>query len=222
MTNHLFWYLARSSGFMAYGCAWGAIVWGLLLTTRLAPRLDRTATYLVHRLLGIGSILFLGVHLVTLYLDPWAHFSLRDLLVPFAGSYRPLWLACGIVGAYLLGAIVLTSILKARLRFAWWLGVHYLAYLTAALGLVHGVGTGSDTSRPWARAIYAGSGLIVAVLWVVRIGWGRQTARGAVAAPGPVVAQHLDPAALAFAALLPRRDASVRNSNARTGMDQHR
>jgi sulfoxide reductase heme-binding subunit YedZ len=206
MMSHLFWYLARSSGFMTYGCAWGAVVWGLLLTTRLAPQLDRTATYLIHRLLGIGSILFLGVHFMTLYLDPWAHFSLWDLLVPFAASYRPVWLACGVVAAYLLGAIVLTSMLKARLRVDWWLGVHYLAYLTVALGLVHGLGSGSDTGQPWARAVYAGSAAIIAVLWIVRIGWGRQVARGAATVPWPNAAKHLDPAMLALGQLRAKQD----------------
>lgn len=206
MLGHLPWYVARSSGFLAYGCAWGAVVWGLLLTTRLAPRLDRATTFIVHRLLGTGSALFLGLHLIALYLDPWAHFSLRELLVPFVAAYRPLWLACGILGAYLLGAILLTSALKARLRFAWWLGIHYLAYPTVALGLVHGVGGGSDAARPWARAIYAGSGLILAALWVVRVGWGRPIARGAGAEPRPVAAKHLKPAALALGPLAGTRD----------------
>ncbi len=201
MNGHLIWYLARSAGFMAYGFAWAAVVWGLLLTTRLAPRLDRTATYLVHRLLGMGGALFLGVHLIALYLDPWAHFSLADLLVPFVASYRPVWLALGVIAAYLLGAIVLTSALKARLRFAWWLGIHYLAYFTVALGLVHGLGSGSDTPRLWARALYAASGVVVAVLWVARVGWGRPV----TGSPAPAPVKRLDPVALALGPLAARR-----------------
>ena len=102
-TTHLFWYLARSAGFLAYLFAWGSVTLGLLMTTRLAQRIDRATQYILHRLLGLGSVVFLGLHLVTLFLDPWANFSVADLFVPFHASYRPFWMGCGILAAYLLG-----------------------------------------------------------------------------------------------------------------------
>lgn len=171
MTTHIFWYLARSSGFLAYLFAWGAVVWGLLLSTRAIPTADRGTLYILHRLLGLGSLAFLGVHLTTLFLDPWAKFSVKDLSVPFAASYRPFWMSCGIVAAYLLVAIAVTTLLQSRLPRVVWRGIHSLSFLTFAMALKHGIGAGTDTRRLWATAVYAVTATIVAALCLRRILW---------------------------------------------------
>jgi sulfoxide reductase heme-binding subunit YedZ len=184
MMTHLFWYLARSSGFLTYLCAWGSVAWGLLLTTRLAPRVEKATLYVVHRLLGMGSSIFLGVHLYTLYLDPWANFSVRELVVPFGTDYRPFWMACGIVAAYCFVAIVVSSIFQARLPVVLWRGIHYLSFLSFFLGLVHGIGTGTDTRQPWAIGCYGLTAAIVAGLCWVRFTARRQsTVRASAARP---------------------------------------
>jgi methionine sulfoxide reductase heme-binding subunit len=171
MTTHVFWYLARSSGFLAYLFAWGSVVLGLLMTTRVAERIERATQYILHRLLGLGSMVFLGVHLVTLFLDPWAKFSVADLLIPFHATYRPFWTGCGILTAYLLVPIAVTSIFQQRLPRAAWRGIHYLSFLTFFVGLAHGIGAGSDSGRLWARGLYALSALIVAALCMHRVLW---------------------------------------------------
>jgi predicted ferric reductase len=171
MTTHIFWYLARSSGFLAYLFAWGSVVWGLLMNTRVIPTADRGTLYILHRLLGLGSLVFLSLHLYTLLLDPWAQFSVKDLFVPFAASYRPFWMSCGIAAAYLLIAIAVSSIFQQRLPKVLWRGIHYLSFLTFALGLMHGIGSGTDTRQIWAIAIYAITATVVAVLCLLRILW---------------------------------------------------
>lgn len=191
--THLFWYLARSAGFFAYLCAWGSMAWGLLLTTRIAPRLDRAGVYLLHRLLSLGCLLFLVVHLSTLYLDPWANFSVRDLLIPFASDYRTFGMACGIVVACLLIAVTASSLVQARLPVVLWRGVHYLAFLAFAMGLLHGIITGTDTHRWWVIGGYGLTAAVVAGLIIVRTIWGRQVA---VAPAAPV--RTIDPRAHAL------------------------
>ncbi len=191
--THVFWYLARSAGFLTYLCAWGSMVWGLLLSTRLAPRLDRAGLYLLHRLLSLGCLLFLVVHLFTLYLDPWANFSLRDLLVPFASDYRTFGMACGIVVAFLLLVVTVSSLVQARLPVVLWRGVHYLAFLAFAMGLLHGIITGADTRQWWAIGGYGLTAAVVAGLVVVRTVWGRQVA---IAPAAPV--RTIDPRAHAL------------------------
>lgn len=198
MTTHVFWYLARSSGFLAYLFAWGSVVWGLLMSTRVIPTADRGTLYILHRLLGLGSLVFLGVHLTTLFLDPWAKFSIKDLIVPFAADYRPFWMSCGIVAAYLLVAIAVTSIVQSRLPRVVWRGIHYLSFLTFALGLMHGVGSGTDTRQIWATVIYATTATIVAALCLRRILWEPTPAKRA---PKPPAARRIDPRAHALRGL---------------------
>ena len=170
-TTHLFWYLARSAGFLAYLFAWGSVTLGLLMTTRLAQRLDRGTQYILHRLLGLGSVVFLGLHLGTLFLDPWANFSVADLFVPFHASYRPFWMGCGILTAYLLVAIAVTSIFQQRLPKIIWRGIHYLSFLTFFIGLAHGLGSGTDGGQLWARVIYLLSATVVVGLCLRRALW---------------------------------------------------
>jgi methionine sulfoxide reductase heme-binding subunit len=178
-TTHLFWYLARSAGFLAYLFAWGSVTLGLLMTTRVAERIDRATQYILHHLLGLGSIGFLAVHLYTLFLDPWAHFSVADLLVPFHATYRPFWMGCGILTAYLLGAIAVTSIFQQRLPKVARRGIHSLSFLTFFVGLAYGIGSGMDSGQLWARALYALSAMVVVGLCLRRILWESKPAKRA-------------------------------------------
>ncbi len=194
MTTHLFWYLARSAGFLAYLFAWGSVVLGLLMTTRIVQRMDKPTQYILHRLLGLGGVVFLGVHLYTLFLDPWATFSIADLFVPFHTAYRPFWTGCGILAAYLLVTIAVTSIFQQRLPKAVWRGVHFLSFLTFIVGLMHGIGSGSDRSQRWALALYAITAAIVVGLCLHRILW---EPRAATRTGKPATAQRADPRTLA-------------------------
>jgi sulfoxide reductase heme-binding subunit YedZ len=197
-TTHLFWYLARSAGLLAYTCAWASVVWGLAMTTRYLARADRAGMYVLHRLLGLASVTFLGVHLFALYLDPWAQFSVADLAIPFQTTYRPFWTGCGILAAALLVAIVCSSLLQARLGRVLWRGIHYLSFLTFALGVAHGLGSGTDTPHWWAKGWYALTAAVVAGLCVNRAIWGIQPRRSI---GRTAVVRRIDPRAHAFGAL---------------------
>jgi hypothetical protein len=46
-------------------------------------------------------------------------------------------------------ALVATSLLRARLGYRSWRAVHWLAYVSWPVALLHGVGTGSDVKQAW-------------------------------------------------------------------------
>ncbi|MDQ2784119.1 MAG: ferric reductase-like transmembrane domain-containing protein [Chloroflexota bacterium] len=213
-TTHFFWYLARSAGFLAYTFAWGSVVWGLLMTTRYLPRADRATLYILHRLLGLGSLLLLVIHLYALYLDPWAKFSPQDLFIPFHANYRPFWMSCGIVMAYLLVVIAVSSLLLSRLPVVVWRGLHYLSFLTFALGLAHGIGSGTDSPRMWALAWYTLTGATVVGLCVNRVIWGRQAARKV---SGRVAIRQIDPRTHALRGLQAAIASSAQRPGAKGG-----
>lgn len=170
MTSQLWWYLARSSGIVAWSLVAASVVWGLFLSTRILGTKPRPAWLLdLHRYLGGLALTFTGIHLVSLVLDSYVHFGLVQLLVPLTSSYRPGAVAWGIVGFYLLLAVELTSLARKRLSKRVWRATHLLSFPLFALSTIHGLLAGTDgTSRPLFAAM-AGTSALVAVLTVASI-----------------------------------------------------
>ena len=82
-------------------------------------------------------------------LDGYVDIGVTDVLVPFVSAYRPLWLGLGTVALDLLLAVLVTSLLRARLGHRAWRAVHRLAYASWPVALVHGIGIGTDTGTDW-------------------------------------------------------------------------
>ncbi|MFV0525855.1 MAG: ferric reductase-like transmembrane domain-containing protein [Acidimicrobiales bacterium] len=169
MTSQLWWYLARSSGIVAWALVTASVVWGLLLSTRLMGSRPRPAWLLdLHRFLGGLAVVFTGVHLAGLVLDTYVDFGIVQLLVPFAADYRPGAVAWGIVALYLLAAIEITSMLRRRIPRRVWRATHLLSFPLYLLATVHGLTAGTDTGTPL-RVTMAASLVVVFALAAARI-----------------------------------------------------
>ena len=101
------------------------------------------------------------------------------MLVPFVGTYRPLWLGLGTVAFDLLVALIVTSLLRERIGYRSWRAVHWAAYASWPVALLHGLGTGSDTRYRWAVAANVACVLVVLGAVLFRIGWTRTVSIGA-------------------------------------------
>jgi len=168
--DHLWWYVARSAGFVTLVSSGVAVVWGLLLSTRLL-RDRRLPKWLLdlHRFLGALTVACLALHLGALVADSYVHFGPADLLVPFASSWRPTAVAWGVLAAYLLVVVEVTSLLRRRIPHRWWRAVHLTSFGSFVLSLVHAATAGSDTAN-WAYAAVAiALSLAVAFLAMVRV-----------------------------------------------------
>jgi DMSO/TMAO reductase YedYZ heme-binding membrane subunit len=151
------WYVARSSGIVAWALILATIVWGLLLATKVLGRKPGPAWLLsLHRYLGALTVAFVGVHVGAILLDSYTNFGVTDVLVPFTGSWHPLAVAWGIVGMYLLAAIEITSLLRHKLSNRAWHAVHLLSYFLFATTTVHMLTAGTD-----ARALMATSAAVL-------------------------------------------------------------
>jgi sulfoxide reductase heme-binding subunit YedZ len=64
--------------------------------------------------------------------------------VPFAGEFKPLWVAVGIVGGYLSALVGLTYYARRRIGVARWRKLHRLTIVGYAMSLVHTIGAGTD------------------------------------------------------------------------------
>lgn len=165
MSSTLVWYTARASGLVSWGLLAASVVWGLLLSTRVV-RVPRRVAWLLdlHRFLGAAAIVFLAVHLTTILLDTYVHFTVANLLVPFTGTWRPGAVAWGIAAMYLLVAIELTSLLRSRLPKRIWRSGHYLTFPLFVFATIHGLTAGTDRHNLALRATFFGvSGLVVAL-----------------------------------------------------------
>jgi hypothetical protein len=156
MIDHtLSWEIARVGGLLAYLLATGSVVIGILLSLKLrSSRWPRFLTTELHRFITVLALFFTAIHGVAVWVDPFTGFAAPEVLVPFASHYRPMWLAFGIVGGYLLLAVWASEYLRRWIGYSWWRRFHYLSFGVFLLATLHGIGSGSDTRQPWDLARY--------------------------------------------------------------------
>ncbi|HMM43975.1 MAG TPA: ferric reductase-like transmembrane domain-containing protein, partial [Thermomicrobiales bacterium] len=162
----LLWYLGRGSGITAFLLVTVAVALGIAVSRRwFAGPIPRLVVHDLHRWVTLTFYVFVALHVVTIWLDPFTHFRLVDVLVPFASTYRPLWMSLGIIAAELSIAVGASVWVRSRIGYRAWHALHGLTYPIFLASLVHGLGTGTDTRTTWATGLYAGSVALVAGLW---------------------------------------------------------
>ncbi len=169
-----YWYLTRSTGVVSLLLLTTTLVLGVVDVSRWSsPGWPRFVLDSLHRSVSMLVLVFLGLHIITSALDSFAPIALLDAVVPFIGSYRPLWLGLGAVAFDLLLAIAITSLVRERLGHRAWRIVHWLAYACWPIALLHGLGTGSDVKSAWLLMLTALCVLAVAIAVCVRTlpGW---------------------------------------------------
>jgi sulfoxide reductase heme-binding subunit YedZ len=169
-----YWYLTRSTGAVALVLLTLAIVLGVIDVERWStPRWPRFVLDSLHRKVALLAMAFLVLHILTAVLDSYASISIADAVVPFVGSYRPFWLGLGAVAFDLIVAVMITSLLRARMGYSSWRAIHWLTYASWPIALVHGFGTGSDAGKGWLLAVSVACTalVLVAVLTRVLVGW---------------------------------------------------
>jgi predicted ferric reductase len=165
------WDIARAGGFTAYILLTLAVIVGLALSTKLQSpsRWPRLINSELHNFLTLLGTVFLAVHVLAVWIDPFTHFGLNEILVPLASHYRPVWMALGIVALYLGIAIGISTLLRPRIGYAWWKRLHVLTLGIFLLATVHGIAAGSDTQTIWALGIYVVSSAAVGLLLIRRL-----------------------------------------------------
>ncbi len=159
------WDVARAGGFTAYILLTLSVAWGLALTLHWqAPRWPRLINSELHNFLTLLALIFTGIHVLGVWLDPFTHFGWNEVFIPLASHYRPLWMAFGIVALYLGLAIGLSTWLRPLIGYKLWRSLHIFTLLSYLLVTIHGIATGSDTRTWWGMGIYLASILMVGTL----------------------------------------------------------
>jgi hypothetical protein len=171
MDGKLWWYTARASGLVAWGLLAAGVIWGLLLSGKVVRSRPRPAWVVdLHRFLGAAGLVFVGIHVTTLMLDSYVDFGPADVLVPLMSSWHPVAVAWGIVAAYLMVAVEVTSLLRARLSMRAWRITHLLSFPVYLSATTHLLTAGTDRHSPVVRRAVLGVTAAVAILAAVRVG----------------------------------------------------
>jgi methionine sulfoxide reductase heme-binding subunit len=81
-----------------------------------------------HRNVSVLALAFTVAHVLTTVLDNFVSNPHQDAVIPFIGSYRPLWVGFGAIAFDLMIALTGTSLLRTRMSFRSWQVVHWTAY----------------------------------------------------------------------------------------------
>jgi methionine sulfoxide reductase heme-binding subunit len=154
MSDQLLWYTARGAGAVSLILLSAVVVLGLLARLRFEARgWPRFLSAAVHRDLALMTLVFLLLHIVTAVVDPFTHLGIAAAVVPFGSYYRTVWLGLGTIAFELLLAIVATSLLRHHIGVRTWRAIHWLAYACWPVALLHGIGTGTDSTALWMLVI---------------------------------------------------------------------
>jgi predicted ferric reductase len=183
ITQHMYWYLGRSSGFVAYWLLFTSVAMGLAVSSRVFDGvLGRPWVFEVHKFLSVFVLAMMVFHGLIMLPDPYAKFTVRELLVPFQSHYRNNAMAAGIITLYASAFITATFYMKGLIGQKWWRWIHYLTFALFIGAMGHGIWTGTDSELTAVQVSYLSSGVAVLFLTFFRI----LAARSASARARPV------------------------------------
>ncbi len=164
------WYVSRAAGITAYLLLSATTVLGLLISTRLLDRwLSRADVYALHEHCSWLALGFTALHAGALLVDRTEPFSVLQVLVPFAASYRPLATGLGVLALYLTALITASFYLRARIGQRTWRRLHTVTFGLYVLATAHGLLAGSSTGAAWMQWLYLASGAVVLFLTLTRL-----------------------------------------------------
>ncbi len=135
MNDQLLWFASRGAGIVSLILLTAVTVLGLMSVVRWQrPGWPRFLTADLHSNLALLSVIFVGVHIISAVIDPFAKLGVSAAVVPFASAYRPLWVGLGVISVYLVLSVVITSLLRERIGQRAWRAVHWVAYAGWPLG----------------------------------------------------------------------------------------
>ena len=167
-SSQLLWYTTRATGIVALVLLSASMVLGLLTTLRVRTRTwPRFTLQDLHRRVSLLAVVFVALHVITTVSDSFAPIGWMSVVVPFTSPYRRLWLGLGTVSVDFLLAVTVSSLLRHRINPRTWRALHWFAYASWPLAVVHGLGTGTDPHLGWVMVLVVGC--VIAVLGARRV-----------------------------------------------------
>ena len=189
MNSTFLWYTTRASGIVTLILLTLTMVLGLVTTGRPRARhWPGFAQQEMHRRISIIAVVFLAIHVVTSILDTYVHIGWFAVVVPFTSPYSRFWVGLGTIALDLMVAVFVSSLLRSHLKPGTWRAIHWLAYGSWPIALIHTFGMGTDSREHWV--------IVLGTLCVLSVGlaltW-RARAAAKRRATVPTVTSHVVP-----------------------------
>jgi sulfoxide reductase heme-binding subunit YedZ len=182
------WFVSRGSGLALLILLSVIMVLGAAARTGSAPRpVPRFVWAELHRTLALFSAAFLVLHVATAILDPYVSIGWAATVLPFTSGYRTLAIGLGTLAIDLGGAVLVTSLVRARLRYRAWRAIHWLAYLAWPAAFAHSLTAANDLRIWWVALIEVSCAAAVATAILARL------MHAGTHRPGRRAAADLDP-----------------------------
>ena len=169
------WLGARAAGLTALLLLTVQVAFGLVLshptnksTWKLSKRL-----FPWHENVWLFVLVFLGAHIVSIVIDPYAGVGISGAFIPGLSSYRSAPVAVGTLALYGLLVTGLTARYTKLLPPGAWLTIHRVGIVVFVLGWMHGLLAGTDSMALIGLYTLLGcavGGAAVYRYWVVRQG----------------------------------------------------
>jgi sulfoxide reductase heme-binding subunit YedZ len=162
------WDLGRGTGVVALVMFTMSLVLGILARSgRNVPGLGRFGISDLHRTAALTGTGLIVVHVGSLLIDPYAQLKLVDVLFPFLAAYRPLWLGLGTLALDELIVVTAASLLRQRIGPRLFRTVHWATYVLWPTALLHALGSGTNATQSWFRAL----AVVCVVAVMTAVGW---------------------------------------------------
>ncbi len=163
------WYITRAAGISAYILMFLIVVLGAGMTTGyLYKYLNPVRSWITHKYLSLAMFLVLLAHMTALLFDNFINLHLKDILIPFYSDFSPWLLSLGILGFYILLAVIFTSIwFRLKYKRAW-RSVHYFVYVLFTFSFVHGLFLGTDSQTLAMRLVYISTSSVFVFIVIYR------------------------------------------------------
>jgi len=173
-SSQALWYSTRATGIVALVLLTASVVLGALTTLRVGTTAwPRFTLQDLHRRISLLALVFVGLHVLTTVSDSFAPIGWVSVVVPFTSAYRRLWLGLGSVAFDLLLAVTISSLLRRHVAPRTWRALHWLAYASWPLAVVHGLGAGTDPHLGWMLILVVAcvAAVVAVVGWRIVASW---------------------------------------------------
>jgi predicted ferric reductase len=167
---HTYWYLGRAGGFVAFGLMFVSVLLGVAISSRIFDGLMARAWFFeVHKFVSLLLLVAVVFHAFIMLPDPYANYSVADLLVPLRTDIRPEATAVGILSFYGLAVLGLSFYVTRWIGQRAWRTMHYLTFVTYLGGTIHAVWAGTDFNVLGIRYAFLACGIALVFFVLYRI-----------------------------------------------------
>lgn len=168
--NYGWWLASRSAGVVSLTAVSVSVIIGLMMANGLPRKPGMKRKLLsVHESTALAGLVAIAIHGLSLMGDSFMHPSFTNIAVPFTLSYRPGFTGLGVIAGWLAAFLGLSFYFRKTIGAKLWRKLHRATVAVWALGVVHTLGSGTDATQPWLRAIMITTGVPIVFLFLRRV-----------------------------------------------------